>query len=110
MLVKSSIFSNFQKSKRQEIESTPNCDLKSFEKLGLLLDTEADFITENGHENSSDNPALVQIFSRPFFEGKDTFFLEVLERKGARGFGAGNISALAKSIQIYQQECRENNK
>ena len=48
---------------------------------------------------------MVQVFTKPVFGPKqDTFFLEVLERRGAKGFGAGNISALAQSIILYQQE------
>ena len=49
---------------------------------------------------------LMQIFSEPLFK-EDTFFMEVLERRGARGFGQGNITALARSIiedQRRQQE------
>lgn len=64
--------------------------------LGLLFDAEADF--------DSANKYLVQIFTKPMFPGQDTFFLEVLERRGAKGFGSGNITALAQSIILYQQQ------
>ena len=68
--------------------------------MGLLFDTEADF-TQQQQQNS----ILVQVFTKPVFGPKqDTFFLEVLERRGAKGFGAGNINALAQSIILYQQE------
>ena len=40
---------------------------------------------------------LLQIFTKPVFE-VDTFFMEIIQRKGAQGFGAGNIRALALSI------------
>ena len=46
---------------------------------------------------------LLQIFSKPIFRN-ETFFLEVIQRQGARGFGSGNIKALAMSIAV------ENNK
>jgi len=71
-------------------------------KLGLLFDTEADY----DHQKIPKLPSyLVQVFTKPVFGPKqDTFFLEVLERRGAKGFGAGNISALAQSIILYQQE------
>ncbi len=75
-----------------------NCgrDLETFRRLGLLLDTEADVGEgDEGREDSARRRALVQIFTRPLF-AEDTFFLEVLERDGARGFGAGNITALAR--------------
>ena len=48
----------------------------------------------------------MQIFTKPVF-GQDTFFLEVLERRGAKGFGAGNITALAQSIILYQKELQQ---
>lgn len=41
---------------------------------------------------------LLQIFTLPLFE-QETFFLEVVQRQGARGFGAGNVTALARSIE-----------
>jgi len=68
--------------------------------LGLLLDSEADInLTEGIREKF-----LIQVFTKPiFFPSQDTFFLEILERRGARGFGAGNITALARSIILQQQ-------
>ena len=49
----------------------------------------------------------VQVFTKPVFgPEQDTFFLEVLERRGAKGFGAGNITALAQSIILYQQQLK----
>ena len=42
---------------------------------------------------------LLQIFSKPIFSA-DTFFMEVIQRRGAKGFGSGNIKALALSIVI----------
>jgi len=72
-------------------------------KLGLLFDTEADFDHQKQQQKSPS--LLVQVFTKPVFGPKqDTFFLEVLERRGAKGFGAGNINALAQSIILYQQE------
>jgi len=41
---------------------------------------------------------LLQIFTKSIFNN-DTFFLELIERRGATGFGAGNIRALWKSVQ-----------
>ncbi len=85
-----------QESKVREILDCGR-DLDTFRRLGLLLDTEAD-VGEGDDEDREDSArrrALVQIFTRPLF-AEDTFFLEVLERDGARGFGAGNITALAR--------------
>ena len=55
-------------------------------KLGILIDTE-----------DNDEKFLLQIFTKPIFKF-DTFFMEVIQRDGALGFGAGNIKALALSI------------
>ena len=110
--------SDFQESKLQEITDA-GFPLSTFQELGLLLDTEAD---HGGDPNSSvqqenesrkgsvgKEQVLVQVFSKPIFPGRDTFFLEVVERRGARGFGAGNITALANSIELYQAQMKENN-
>lgn len=42
----------------------------------------------------------MQVFSHPLF-GKNTFFIEIIQRCGARGFGAGNITALWKALEIH---------
>ena len=88
-----------QEEKAKDIEDA-GFSVSAFKRLGLLLDNEADM------EHEGANKALVQVFTKPVFDDKDTFFLEVLERKGARGFGAGNITALAKSILLYQEEIK----
>ena len=49
---------------------------------------------------------LLQIFSKPIFED-DTFFLEVIQRQGSRGFGSGNIKALALSIALENSRKKE---
>lgn len=46
---------------------------------------------------------LLQVFTKPIF-GEDTFFLELIERRGATGFGEGNIRALWRSVQAYMKE------
>jgi len=67
---------------------------------GILIDYE-DY-------NGSDVPGLesgylMQVFTKPIF-AKRTFFLELIERRGARGFGAGNITALFKAVQSYMRQ------
>lgn len=48
---------------------------------------------------------LLQVFSHSLFD-KDTFFIELITRcGGAKGFGAGNISALWKALDIHLQKC-----
>lgn len=66
---------------------------------GILIDYE-DF---NGNPSSGlGSGYLMQVFTKPLF-AKDTFFLELIERRGARGFGAGNITALFKAVQAYMR-------
>ncbi|HLL48450.1 MAG TPA: 4-hydroxyphenylpyruvate dioxygenase [Longimicrobiaceae bacterium] len=57
-------------------------------ELGVQIDREEDGI-------------LLQTFTEPL-EGRPTFFVEVIERRGAKGFGAGNIKALFESLEAEQ--------
>ncbi|XP_037683306.1 4-hydroxyphenylpyruvate dioxygenase-like protein [Choloepus didactylus] len=41
---------------------------------------------------------LLQVFTKSLFV-EDTFFLELIQRQGATGFGQGNIQALWRSVQ-----------
>jgi 4-hydroxyphenylpyruvate dioxygenase-like putative hemolysin len=34
--------------------------------------------------------------------GRPTFFIELIQRKGARGFGAGNVRALFEALERDQ--------
>lgn len=44
---------------------------------------------------------LLQIFSRPV-QSRPTLFIEVIQRKNARGFGSGNIQALFRALEREQ--------
>jgi 4-hydroxyphenylpyruvate dioxygenase len=44
---------------------------------------------------------LMQIFSKPL-QSRPTLFLELIQRDGARGFGAGNIKALFEAVERDQ--------
>ncbi|CAL1599612.1 unnamed protein product [Knipowitschia caucasica] len=68
-------------------------------RFGILLDT--DLRTE-GRERQLPR-FLLQVFTQPLFS-EDTFFLELIERRGASGFGEGNIRALWRSVQRYIEE------
>ena len=57
-------------------------------RLGILADRD-------------DEGYLLQIFSR-LIQDRPTVFLEVIQRRGARGFGVGNFKALFESIEIEQ--------
>jgi 4-hydroxyphenylpyruvate dioxygenase len=63
-------------------------DLKELQKLSVLLDAD-----EEGY--------LLQIFTKPV-EDRPTLFFEIIQRMGAKGFGAGNFKALFESIEREQ--------
>lgn len=63
-------------------------DIKELQKLSILVDAD-----EEGY--------LLQIFTKPV-EDRPTLFFEVIQRMGARGFGAGNFKALFESIEREQ--------
>jgi 4-hydroxyphenylpyruvate dioxygenase len=45
---------------------------------------------------------LLQIFSQPL-QDRPTLFLEIIQRKGSRGFGKGNFKALFEAIEREQE-------
>ncbi|XP_042192684.1 4-hydroxyphenylpyruvate dioxygenase-like protein [Callorhinchus milii] len=98
-------------SKRQEIMEVGQ-DPDVLLKYGVLLDAALDEEQCNEvkcQETTVNNKRyLMQVFTKPLFS-EDTFFLELIERKGAAGFGEGNIRALWKSLQTYidQKEDKE---
>jgi 4-hydroxyphenylpyruvate dioxygenase len=63
-------------------------DIKQLEELNILVDHD-----EEGY--------LLQIFSKPIVN-RPTLFFEVIERKGARGFGEGNFKALFEALEREQ--------
>jgi 4-hydroxyphenylpyruvate dioxygenase len=65
-------------------------DIEELHKLGILVDRESE-----GY--------LLQIFTKPV-EDRPTLFFEVIQRKGARGFGKGNFKALFEAIERAQAE------
>ncbi len=62
-------------------------------ELGILVDRD-------------DEGYLLQIFTRPV-EDRPTLFFEIIQRKGAKGFGRGNFRALFEAIE-REQELRGN--
>jgi 4-hydroxyphenylpyruvate dioxygenase len=62
--------------------------IKDIQKLGILVDSD-----EEGY--------LLQIFTKPV-EDRPTLFYEIIQRMGAKGFGAGNFKALFESIEREQ--------
>ncbi|KAI1886974.1 hypothetical protein AGOR_G00201280 [Albula goreensis] len=72
---------------------------------GILLDTDLrqDSPDSLCHHIPAENKRyLLQVFTQPIF-AEDTFFLELIERRGASGFGEGNIRALWRSVQAYME-------
>lgn len=64
-------------------------DISELQKLGILVDAD-----EEGY--------LLQIFTKPQ-QNRPTLFFEIIQRMGAKGFGAGNFKALFESIEREQQ-------
>jgi 4-hydroxyphenylpyruvate dioxygenase len=62
--------------------------MNTLEELGIEADRD-----EEGY--------LLQIFTRPV-QDRPTFFFEIIERHGSRGFGVGNFKALFEAIEIEQ--------
>ncbi|WP_282148728.1 4-hydroxyphenylpyruvate dioxygenase [Algibacter lectus] len=63
-------------------------DIEGLKKLGIMIDAD-----EEGY--------LLQIFTKPV-EDRPTLFFEIIQRMGAKGFGAGNFKALFESIEREQ--------
>jgi 4-hydroxyphenylpyruvate dioxygenase len=63
-------------------------DIEKLKALGIMIDAD-----EEGY--------LLQIFTKPV-EDRPTLFFEIIQRMGARGFGAGNFKALFESIEREQ--------
>ncbi len=68
-------------------------DIEELAKYGILVDRESD-----GY--------LLQLFTKPV-EDRPTLFFEIIQRKGAKGFGKGNFKALFESIE-HEQALRGN--
>jgi 4-hydroxyphenylpyruvate dioxygenase len=62
--------------------------MSTLEELGIEADRD-----EEGY--------LLQIFTRPV-QDRPTFFFEIIERHGSRGFGVGNFKALFEAIEREQ--------
>ena len=68
-------------------------DLAPLKELGILVDRD-------------DQGYLLQIFTKPL-EDRPTVFFEIIQRKGAKSFGAGNFKALFEAIE-HEQDLRGN--
>lgn len=68
-------------------------DINRLRPLGILVDRD-------------DEGYLLQIFTKPV-EDRPTLFYEIIQRRGARSFGAGNFKALFEALE-REQELRGN--
>ncbi|XP_062437439.1 4-hydroxyphenylpyruvate dioxygenase-like protein [Rhea pennata] len=97
-----------QGGKKEEIQGAGQ-DPHVLAELGILLDAAVPGDSENGwlaadiSESSSQKKYLMQIFTHPIFP-EETFFLELIERQGAPGFGEANIRALWKAVQVHMAQ------
>jgi 4-hydroxyphenylpyruvate dioxygenase len=64
-------------------------DLDTIRKLGILVDRD-------------DEGYLLQVFTRPI-QDRPTMFIEIIQRRGSRGFGKGNFQALFQSLEVEQE-------
>lgn len=65
-------------------------DISKLQELSILVDAD-----EEGY--------LLQIFTKPV-QDRPTLFFEIIQRMGAKGFGAGNFKALFESIEREQAQ------
>ena len=68
-------------------------NIEPLKELGILVDRD-------------DEGYLLQIFTKPV-EDRPTLFFEIIQRKGAKSFGAGNFKALFEALE-REQELRGN--
>jgi 4-hydroxyphenylpyruvate dioxygenase len=68
----------------------PAEDVQALRELNILVD----------HDRWG---ILMQVFTKPLHD-RPTAFVEIIERRGARGFGGGNIKALFEAIEREQAQ------
>ncbi|MCB9135372.1 MAG: 4-hydroxyphenylpyruvate dioxygenase [Anaerolineales bacterium] len=64
--------------------------LETIRDLGILVDKD-------------DEGYLLQVFTRPI-QDRPTMFVEIIQRRGSRGFGKGNFKALFESLELEQEK------
>ena len=95
------------KERGLEFLSAPTAYYEQLEKRVGKIDEPIDKLAELGIlVDSDDEGYLLQIFTKPVVD-RPTLFYEIIQRKGARGFGKGNFKALFEAIE-REQELRGN--
>ncbi|QSZ32786.1 hypothetical protein DSL72_002365 [Monilinia vaccinii-corymbosi] len=81
---------------REQKSGLPGCgwslkeDFEEIRRLNILIDFD-----EGGY--------LLQLFTKPLMD-RPTVFLEIIQREGFEGFGAGNFKSLFEAIEREQEE------
>ncbi len=65
-------------------------NINKLKELGILVDND-------------DEGYLLQLFTTPV-QDRPTLFIEIIQRKGSRGFGQGNFQSLFESIELEQKK------
>ncbi len=90
------------KARGLEFLRVPNAYYDSLpDRVGKIKESYDDIAELGILADRDDEGYLLQIFSRPI-QDRPTMFLEVIQRRGARGFGVGNFKALFESLEIEQ--------
>ncbi len=74
--------------RKKKLTLSENID--KLQELGILVDND-------------DEGYLLQLFTKPV-QDRPTLFIEIIQRKGSRGFGQGNFQSLFESIELEQQK------
>ncbi|MCY3412555.1 MAG: 4-hydroxyphenylpyruvate dioxygenase [Candidatus Heimdallarchaeota archaeon] len=87
-----------------EFISVPDSYYKDLEQRVGPIDENINKLSEYGIlVDRDDHGYLLQLFTKPI-QDRPTFFFEIIERHGSRGFGKGNFQALFESIEREQKE------
>lgn len=87
-----------------EFLHAPTAYYEQLEKRVGKIDEPIDKLAELGVlVDRDDEGYLLQIFTKPVVD-RPTLFYEIIQRKGARGFGKGNFKALFEAIEKEQEK------
>lgn len=91
------------KKKGVEFLLTPDTYYEDLHRRVGDIDEALDDLRKNGIlVDRDDEGYLLQVFTRPIVD-RPTLFFEIIQRKGARGFGEGNFKALFEAIEREQE-------
>ncbi|MFC4076714.1 4-hydroxyphenylpyruvate dioxygenase [Salinithrix halophila] len=91
------------KAKGVEFLETPDTYYEELTaRVGQIDEEIADLKKNKILVDRDDEGYLLQIFTKPIVD-RPTLFFEIIQRKGARGFGEGNFKALFEAIEREQE-------